>query len=453
MATTKNIIICRRKILSKEIAMKVKQTTLQNGINVVYSHLSDSESVCVYLLVKAGTQHEHVSGLAHFVEHVLFKGTANRPTAFAINNEIEQLGGFINAATGQEYTEFCIKIPAEFAPRALDVLRDILTNSLFDETELEKEKNVIIEEINMYEDMPIRSVSDSFYTMLWNKKPLGRSVLGTPESISSITPKDVRLFVEKFYTPENMIISVAGNLDNFQALPEVKKFFGDMSFHRKVYPQVEEKSFDFFDEGKKIWRYENQKISIRYENRGVKQTHFCFGMEGLSFNDGSIYALMVAGAMLAEGSGSYLWQKIREEMGASYYLNSEIESFRKTGIWYIHAGVDDDRFPEVLATIVDALKRLRNKEFSMEELLRAKEYLKGDFLVNLEGSDAIASYMVHELFEHGMVRKFAEEKELIDTVTLGDITKLAKKLLSRKIYLNVLTNHTDVNKLREIINL
>lgn len=434
--------------------MNTKRTMLSNGMQVLTTPLSDSNNITLLVLVKSGSSAEHIPGLAHFVEHTVFKGTLKRPSAFAINNEIETLGGYFNAATAQEYTEYYIKLPNEFCEKAFDILSDILTDSIFDEKELEKEKAVVIEEINMYEDMPIRNVADSFYAFAWPTDALGRSVLGSPEHINTIQRQDIVNYMKQWYVPDNMIISIAGNIDEDISIGLAQKYFGGMHNTSEGYEAYGGGgNLTIFDNMQNVHTDISDKLSLRIEERAVKQSHFCFGVKAFSYHDAGAYPLQVAGSILADGSGSYLWQKVREELGASYYLNNEIDMYANNGIWYIHAGVDNEKLPDVLRLILQGVQKLSEGNIGKEEMLRAKEYLKGDFVMNLEGSEEIARYSAHEWYENGYILSVNEEKEHIDAVTLSQIQSVVNRVYRSKVYVNILTKEADnITLLKEILH-
>ncbi len=432
--------------------MKILRDTLANGAKLVLSDLRDSNSLTLFILIQSGTREEKIPGLAHFIEHAVFKGTKKRPSASVINNEIERVGGYMNAATSQEFTEYYIKIPNEFYEKAFSILSDILVDATFDEAELEKEKDVIIEEINMYDDMPIRSVSDTFYSLVWPQSYLGRSILGTPETVKSVTRQDILDYVYTNYTPSNMIISIAGNLADKRIEQAAYEYFGH--FEQKN-EKIETAKTTHISEAvpENIAIVADDEVSIRFEKKNVRQAHFCFGIESLSYKDERQHALDVASSLLAEGSGSYLWQKVREELGASYYLNSEIDAFAQTGIWYIHAGVDKDKLVDVIQIIKAGIQKLKAASFNTDELVRAKEYLKGDLVMNLEGSEEIARNNAHEILEHNIIIPLEEEKVLIDAVNLDEVHNIINNLYSNRIYFNILTKQADIHTLKEVVHL
>jgi len=427
--------------------MTFSQYTIHNGLPVVSTDIPDSNSITILALIKAGSVNEDIPGLAHFVEHAVFKGTEKRPTAFIINDEVERVGGYINAATSQEYTEYYIRMPSAYAAKAADILQDLLFSSTLPENEMTKEKQVVIEEINMYEDMPVRSVPDIFYASLWRDEPWGRPILGTRDSVSAITRDDLARFIAAWYKPKNMLISIAGPVAKTNAIELLEKSFGSIECGDSVsmtpFCGVEEEGRECF---------EDEHLFIRIDKKPLKQNHFCIGFIALAKGDKREYALEVGSAVLGEGTGSWLWQQVREELGASYYLECEIDAFFKTGLWYIRAGVENSKLYTVLGLIRAGYERLSKGEFTDSELIRAKEYIKGDFIMNLEGSEELARYAAHELFEIGHIKTTEEEIAAIENISKEDIQEVFTAICSGKLYITLLGDQIEMMKVQEALS-
>ncbi len=396
--------------------MKPEITTLANGLRVLPIPIIGSETVTVLVLVKAGSRYEtlETNGLSHFLEHMCFKGTTKRPSAFIISNELESIGAISNAFTGQEVTGYFAKGLSEHFEQITDVISDIYQNSLFPEAEIAKEKGVIIEEINMYEDIPQALVEYDIYKLMFGDTPLGWRIGGFKEVVSTLTREDLTEYYGRRYVPEETLLVMAGNITTDQALGLSEKYFGTLvakSSGQDISTQIQQTE---------------PRVSIR--KRVNDQTYISIGFRAFSSYDPRLPVLEVLGGVLAHGMASRLFQILREEMGACYYVNASIHSYREEGFFEISAGVDTKRLHEVVARIYAECQKLKTELVSEMELSRVKEYNVGSIKLGLESSNAQAMFYGEQAILRKPLKTPREIADEIRGVTSGAIQKLAEEL-------------------------
>jgi predicted Zn-dependent peptidase len=396
--------------------MKFSKKVLNNGLRIVTIPMKDNPTVTVLVLVEAGSKYEtkKVNGISHFLEHMCFKGTTKRPKAIDISKELDALGSQYNAFTAQEYTGYYAKSDARHFKQILDIVSDIYLNSTFPEAEMQKEKGVIIEEINMYQDMPNRHVQDLVMELLYGDQPAGWNVAGEKENIIQMKRDDFVKYKSQHYLPEATVIVVAGQVSEKEALAETKKIFAKIKSGKK---------------SKKLKVKEAQtKPALLIKNKQSDQTHFVLGVRSFDFFDKKSPILSVLSGVLGGGMSSRLFQKLREEMGVGYYVRAYNDTYTDHGFFQISAGVDNKRIFEVLEVVLDECKKLINDEVSTEELNKVKECLIGNMKLSLESSDDIANfYGGQELLKREI--KDAEHKASeIRKVTATEVRKLAQEI-------------------------
>ncbi len=400
--------------------MKYSKKVLSNGLRVVTIPMKDNPTVTVLVLVEAGSKYEtkDVNGISHFLEHMCFKGTVKRPKAIDISKELDALGSQYNAFTAQEYTGYYAKSDARHFKKILDVVSDVYLNSTFPEAEMEKEKGVIIEEINMYQDMPNRDVQDLVMKLLYGDQPAGWNVAGEKENIINMKRDDFVKYKKQHYLPEATVIVVAGQVSQTEVLAEVKKIFAKIPSGKK---------------SKKLKVKESQKgpeVMIKFKKSD--QTHFVLGVRSFDFFNKKSAELSVLSGILGGGMSSRLFQKLREEMGVGYYVRAYNDAYTDHGFFQISAGVDNKRIFEVLEVVLDECKKLINIAVDEEELNKVKESLIGNMKLSLESSDDIANfYGGQELLKRET--KSAEDKAReIRKVTALQIKNLAKEIFKNE---------------------
>lgn len=348
-----------------------------NGLRLVVNKMDGMLSVSCGVLVKTGSINESQSenGISHFIEHVMFKGTKTR-SAFEISDHIDRIGAQINAFTSKELTCYYTKSTKEHAKKSLEILSDIFLDSVFDKVELEKEKGVIIEEINMSEDAPEEVCLDLLAQSYYGNSGLGQTILGPSKNIKRFTREDVKAYMDKYYTADNVVISIAGNVDVETAEKCVKEYFADRFNKTKSAPQVEIKA--------------NEPQAL-FKAKRIEQTHIGFAMKGLSASDDRSDAFAIANTILGGGMSSRLFQKVREELGLAYSVYSYASQYKKDGVLEIYAGVNTSQRDLAVEAIVSEVKNFKANGITEQEFERGKEQIKSSFIM---GQESTASQMI-----------------------------------------------------------
>ncbi len=400
--------------------MKIIKKTLKNGLKVLIIPMQDNPTVTVLSLVETGSKYENkeLNGISHFLEHMCFKGTLKRPKAIDISHELDSIGSQYNAFTGQEYTGYYAKGDAKHFKKIFDVVTDIYLNSTFPETEIEKEKGVIIEEINMYEDMPHRHVQDLVMELLYGDTPAGWNIAGKKENILKMNREDFVNYKAMHYVPNATTLVIAGNIKPNEVLKEVNKTFGKIIKSKK---------------GNKVKVIESQtkpEALIKYKE--TDQTHFVLAFRSFDLKNKKNNILSILGGVLGAGMSSRLFVKLREEMGVGYYVRAYNDSYTDHGYFQISAGVDNKRVHEVLEAILLEVKKLKEELVGSEELEKVKECLIGNMKLSLESSDDIANYFgMQELLKKEVKQLKDKEKEL-RRVTAKEVRDMAKTIFKNE---------------------
>lgn len=404
--------------------MKYNKFTLANDLKVVTIPMSGVSSVTVLLLVGAGSRYEDekINGISHFLEHMAFKGTEKRPSALSIASTIDGIGGEFNAFTTKDHTGYYIKAANKHLPLLVDVLSDMLLASKFDPTEIEKERGVIIEEINMYEDTPMRKVSDLYENLLYGDTKLGRDIAGRKEVIKSVKREDFISYVDQFYGPKNTVIAIAGGIgenktngdftiSEDQVVSLVNGYLGHWKSKKVVPPDM------LKDEQKK------PQVLVKYKD--TQQAHLCIGVPSYKLGDPNRYKLGVLTSILGGGMSSRLFIEVREKRGLAYYVRSSNEQYVDVGNFVTQAGVDVVRIDDAIKVIVEEFQKIASENVSAEELVKAKEYLKGRMTLELEDSRTVASLFGSDELLEGETRTPKEIMEKIDSVSVKDVRDIA----------------------------
>jgi len=299
--------------------MYTKQV-LPNGLTILKVPIKGARSVLVDVFVKVGSRQENarLSGISHFLEHLFFKGSSKYPTAQELSHALDAVGAEYNANTGKEHTQYYIKAARKHLPFIFEVLTDMLQRPVFDPAEIEREKGVIIEEINMYQDTPMRHVEDVLEEVMWPDEPLGRNIAGTPEVVRKISAKDILDYVATFYQPKNMILAVAGAFDE-EILDKL------IAIH---WSKLKNKDFPAWQKA----RHKQKSPALRVEKKKTEQMHLAMGFRSYDYNHPSYITQIILGTILGGGMSSRLFQKVREELGAAYYVRSEADLYTDHGI-------------------------------------------------------------------------------------------------------------------------
>lgn len=419
---------------------KAKKKIFKNGLRVVTVPMSDNPTVTVLVLVGTGSDYEvkELGGISHFLEHMCFKGTVKRPTAQSISHELDALGCQYNAFTSHEMTGYYAKSDSKNFKKIFDVISDIYLNSTFPESEIEKEKGVIVEEINMYEDMPQSHVQDLFQEVLYGDQPAGRNVAGTKEKVRAMTREDFVKYKKSHYVAEGTVIIVAGSVTESEVYKESVKHFGNVHTGKK---------------GKKVKTDDKQsKSNVLVKNKVTDQTHFVLGVRSFPLKDKRNTTLSVLSAVLGAGMSSRLFIKLREEMGVAYYVRAYNDPSLDRGSFQISAGVNNARTEEVIKEILKECTKLKNEKVSAEELAKVKSMLIGNMKLSLEATDDIANFYGSQELMKGEIKTLNEKIASINKVTSTDIQKMANLIFKNdKINLSLIGPFKDGAKFMPIL--
>lgn len=399
---------------------KAKKKTYKNGLRVITVPMKDNPTVTVLVLVGTGSDYEtkEINGISHFLEHMCFKGTLKRPNARTISHELDALGCQYNAFTGNEYTGYYAKGDPKNFEQIFDVVTDIYLNSTFPEVDIEKEKGVIIEEINMYEDMPSMNVQDLFSKVLYNDQPAGRSTLGTKENIRKMERSNFVNYKKAHYVAENTVVVVAGNITDDKVYKEVNKYFKDVRIGKN---------------GKKVKTKDIQNKPIPLTlYKETDQTHFVIGVRTFSLFDKRNTILSLLSGVLGAGMSSRLFNKLREEMGVAYYVRASNQPSLDHGSLQISAGVNNERVEEVIKEILKECILLTKELVSEKELSKVKSLIIGNTKLSLEATDDIANFYGGQELLKKEIKTLEEKIKEINKVTPADIIKMAKVIFKEK---------------------
>lgn len=387
--------------------------TLSNGIRVVAEKIDYLRSVSIGVWVGNGSRYEtkELNGISHFIEHMLFKGTKKR-SAKDLASVIDNVGGQINAFTAREYTCFYTKTLDAHADLALDVLSDMLFDSVLDDEDMALERRVIAEEINLYEDSPEDLVYDIASLSVWGDTPMGRTILGTKESLNNITPDIMRSFMGEHYTSANIIISVSGNYDkNF--FDSLEKYFGHKELNNSV-PKMEEAI------------YIPKNI---VKTKDIEQVQLVLSFKGIDVMDDNVYSLLTFNNIFGAGMSSRLFQNIREKMGLVYSIGAGHSSYINAGVFDIFAGMSVENLDKVCSLIAKEIDTIKREKLTKEEIECAKEQLKGSYILSYESTGARMQGAGRSLLLNKPIQTQEETLELIDKVSVDSVSEIIDKVL------------------------
>ncbi|MCS7286988.1 MAG: pitrilysin family protein [Anaerolineae bacterium] len=394
-----------------------EKATLPQGIRLLVTPLPHTMAVSMVFLLGVGSRYESdpEGGISHFIEHLVFKGTSNWPTAKDIASSIEGVGGVINGSTSQEVTSYWIKLPKDHWKLGFQLLSDMLLNPLFREEDVEKERAVILEELRGMKDSPEDWVFVMATNLLWPGHPLGREIIGTKESLQNLSREKLLEFKSRHYVPAKAVISLAGAITFEEASEEA---------HRWLSTWVGDSSFTFTPAPPP-----SDSPAQAYESRRVEQTHVVLTWYGLPLTHPDRFALSVMNAVLGEGMSSRLFTEIREKRGLAYSISSYLEFFTDSGAVGIAAGVSPNRLDEALQAVVEQLSLLKTQEVTGKELTKAKEFVKGRLLLHLEDSLSLAFWYGRQELLLGHTMTPSEVIQAIDAVTPQDLKRVAEELV------------------------
>ncbi|MBN9674369.1 insulinase family protein [Salipiger bermudensis] len=391
--------------------MTVELTTLKNGLRIVSERMDGLQSASIGVWVTAGGRNERIeqNGVAHFLEHMAFKGTKTR-SALQIAEAIEDVGGYINAYTSREVTAYYARVLENDTKLALDVIADILRNPVFDEREIETERHVILQEIGQALDTPDDVIFDWLQERAYQKQPLGRTILGEEANVRGFGKGDLETFVDEHYGPEQLIISAAGSVDHEALVSQAEALFGDMGSRKAAGPETAR-----FTGGE-----------IRREKQ-LEQAHFALAFEGPGYRDPGFYTSQIYSIALGGGMSSRLFQEIREKRGLCYTIFAQSGAYEDTGLMTVYAGTSGDELPDLAHLTIDEMKRAA-EDMSPEEIARARAQMKAGLLMGLESSSSRAERMARMVQIWGKVPPIEDTVAKIDNVTTGDVRLFAEQM-------------------------
>jgi predicted Zn-dependent peptidase len=400
-----------------------------------------THSVAVSLYVGAGSRYERddEAGLSHFLEHLLFKGTEKRPTAREISEAIDGVGGMMNGGTDREYTVYYIKVAKPHLQLALDILFELARRPLIDPVEIEKERQVVIEELAMVADSPAQLADLLLDDILWPDQPLGRDVAGTPASVGQVSREMALGYLHSQYVPNNIVVALAGNIDHQEVVDSVWQSLGD-------WPSGSPSNW--FPAADPI----GPRCAVRY--KATEQAHICLALRGLPLNHPDRYALSFLSIILGEGMSSRLFLELREKRGLVYDIHSYASHFLDTGAFSVYTGVDPKKAVQALQVVLAELARLRDEGSSAEELTKARELSKGRILLRMEDTRNVSGWLGGQELLLGTVYSVDQAVAEMEAVTLEDLNRLANQVIvSEQLHLAVVGPYRSDKRFASLLNL
>ena len=392
--------------------------TLDNGLRVLTADMPSVQSVTCMIMLAAGSRYEtpDTNGIAHFAEHMFFKGTQRRPTARDIGMEVDGLGGEFNAFTSKEYTGYYVRCAAEYLDRALDVLVDMLRNSKFEPDEIEREKGVIVEEMNMYYDTPRDFIGGVYDQLLYGEQPLGWDIIGKKETVRAANRDTFLGYVDRWYKPERMVVGLGGLLEG-DPLETVQRLLGDLEAQETGEPEPVE-----------VERDSVPHVTIHHKESD--QAHLCLGVRSYPLDHPDRYSLQLLSTVLGTGMSSRLFTEVRERRGLAYYVFAQNQSYTDAGSLYSQAGVDINRADEAVETIAREFRRIADEAVPAEELEKARALAKGRFVLRLENPQGMTMFGLSREVLEGKAVEPEEITAGLDAVTAEDVQRVAQDVIA-----------------------
>ena len=389
--------------------------TLPNGLRVLTAPMPQAQSISCFVMLAAGSRYEtrETNGIAHFAEHMFFKGTERRPTARDIAGEVDAIGGEFNAFTGKESTAYYVKCAAEYRDTALDVLVDMVRNSKFDSAEIEREKGVIVEEMNMYFDTPRDFISSVFDEVMYDDQPLGWDVIGRKETVRGATRETFMDYLERWYRPERIVVGIGGKVGD-DILERIEELVGDM---------------ESAETGAPAPAASPNGTRVKLHTKTSDQAHLCIGVPGYPLEHPDRYALQLVSTVLGGGMSSRLFTEVRERRGLAYYVFAANQSYTDAGVLYSQAGVDISRIDDAISTIVAELQKIAEESVPSDELEKARSFAKGRFVLQLETPQGTIMFGLRREVLEGRAAEPSEVLKGLDAVTAEDVQRVARELV------------------------
>jgi len=415
--------------------------TYPNGLRLIMVPMKSTKTVNILVLVGTGSRYEtkEINGISHFLEHMMFKGTTKRPGALDISQELDSIGSDYNAFTSKEYTGYYIKAEKSKFELTLDVISDIFQNSKLDENEIEKEKGVIIEEINMYFDMPRRDVHDVFDSLLYGDQPMGWNIAGEKDLLKELKRPQFVDYFNGHYFAGNTIVAISGNIDPEHIEPKVREYFSNVRKKSKLSAVKTEE--------------EQSSPGLKIKEKKTDQTHFILGVRAYNLFDEKLDAAEVLSVVLGGNMSSRLFIEVREKRGLAYSVNSWADAFTDVGYVATQSGVDNKRFLEALKVTLNEYKKIANEKIPEKEIKKARDYIKGKMVIGLESSDEMAAFYAEQELLKGEIKTPEQRLEDIEKVTSEQVLDVAKEIFQpNKLNLAIVGPAKDKeNEIKEIL--
>ena len=417
------------------------KTTLSNGLRVVTADMPAAKSVACFVMLAAGSRYEtrETNGIAHFAEHMFFKGTEKRPTARQIAGEIDSIGGEFNAFTGKEYTGYYVKCAAEHRDVALDVLIDMIRHSKFDAEEIEREKGVIVEEMNMYYDTPRDYVDGVYDELLYGDQPLGWDIIGTKDTVRGATRDTFMSYLERWYRAPRMVAGIAGAVGG-DAVTRLEELLGDVAGGETGTPEPA--------------RWEQDAPSVKLHTKASDQAHIRIGVHSYPLGHPDRYALLLLATALGGGMSSRLFTEVRERRGLAYYIYGHNMGYTDTGTLFAQSGVDINRIDDAVSTVVREFGRIATEPLEPDELEKARNFAKGRLVLSLEDPKGMILFGLRDEVLEGRLREPDEVLAGFDAVSLEDVHRVAQDVIrDERLNLALIGPFEDADRFEKLLSL
>ncbi len=421
--------------------MNYKKTTLKNGVRIITVPMKGTGTATIMISVGVGSRYENKeeAGLSHFIEHMMFKGTKKRPIPRKIYEELDSIGGIFNAFTGKSRTAYYAKADAKHINTAMDVLFDMFLNSKMEMKEINREKGTILQEMSMYEDLPMQNVEEVFEELLYKRQRLGRKIIGNKKTITNFKRKDFVDYLKRFYLANNTVVCVAGKINEKDIIKKITKYFSQVKKNKKL-------------EFERVFEKQNAP-QVNIKNKKTDQTHLVLGVRAYKSDHKDRHVLSLLASILGGNMSSRLFIQVRERQGLAYHISTSVESYQDVGYLAVNAGVEHKNLLKTVATILREFKKISSQKIDNKELQKTKDYIKGKMIMNMEASDAVAGYFAGQETLENKIEKPQEIFKKIDAITSEDILRVAKDILvSEKLNLAVIGPHEGgENKLKKTL--
>jgi predicted Zn-dependent peptidase len=399
--------------------VKIQQTTLDNGLRIVTASMADARSVTANIVVGTGSRYENFKingGVSHFLEHLLFKGTTKYPSAQAIAEAVDAVGGYNNAYTSEDLTSYYIKVPSAHGELALDILADMIKSPLIEADEVDRERGVIIEEMNVWRDDPARFIGTLIPELIFPDNPLGQDIIGTEEVINRLPVPDIRAYQQEHYHPGNIVVSVAGAVEHDQVVAQVTAALGGLAARSR-------ETFEMAGEALA------PELTITHD-KPTAQAHFIIGTRAYPYEHADDRAAKVLAAVLGRGMSSRLFTNVRERQGLAYTIFAEINNYVDTGLFHAYAGVNLDKIEQAVSSVLHELEQVRQQPVDGTELAKAKQQLRAGLEMSLESNGSVADRLGTQLLLLDKVKPIDETIAEIEAVTAADVQRVAQAMLA-----------------------